>query len=52
MITLSAGLLRCEAKVLHSGRLLATAEAYLRDENGKLYAHATTNCAIYPVQRG
>ena len=51
-ITLSVGLLRCESKVLHSGRLVATAEAYLRDANGKLYAHATSNCAIFPVQRG
>ena len=50
-ITLSVGVLRCEAKVLHSGRLIATAEAYLRDSKGKLYAHATTTCAIFPIQR-
>ncbi|MGW4897291.1 PaaI family thioesterase [Kitasatospora sp. NPDC004240] len=42
-----SGLLRCEAVVLHLGRTMATAEArVLGAENGKLYAHATTTCAI------
>lgn len=50
-ITLSVGLLRCEGVVLHSGRMVATAEAYLRDAQGKLYAHATSTCAIFPIQR-
>ncbi|MFF2073766.1 PaaI family thioesterase [Kitasatospora sp. NPDC058162] len=40
-------LLRCEGVVLHSGRTMATAEAkVLGTESGKLYAHATTTCAI------
>ncbi|MDX2077906.1 MAG: PaaI family thioesterase [bacterium] len=51
-ITLSVGLLSCEGKVIHSGRMIATAEARLVDATGKLYAHATTTCAIFPVQRG
>lgn len=51
-ITLQVGILRCEAKVLHSGKQIATAEAYLRDENGKLYAHGTSTCAIFPIQKG
>nr|WP_280683546.1 PaaI family thioesterase [Kitasatospora sp. MAA19] len=42
-----SGLLRCEGLVLHLGRTMATAEARVVGvENGKLYAHATTTCAI------
>lgn len=38
---------RCEAEVLHLGRTMATAEArVIGTENGKLYAHATTTCAV------
>ncbi|WBP90697.1 PaaI family thioesterase [Kitasatospora cathayae] len=40
-------LLRCEGVVLHVGRTMATAEArVVGAESGKLYAHATTTCAI------
>lgn len=45
-ITVATGALRCEATVLHLGRTLATAEAKITDAAGKLYAHATTACAI------
>ncbi|MEU1288936.1 PaaI family thioesterase [Kitasatospora sp. NPDC005856] len=42
-----SGRLRCEGVVLHLGRTMATAEAKVVGvENGKLYAHATTTCAI------
>jgi acyl-coenzyme A thioesterase PaaI-like protein len=42
-----SGLLHCEGVVLHLGRTMATAEArVVGAENGKLYAHATTTCAI------
>ncbi|MGW3230001.1 PaaI family thioesterase [Kitasatospora sp. NPDC001095] len=42
-----SGPLRCEGVVLHLGRTMATAEArVVGAENGKLYAHATTTCAI------
>ncbi|MFD4658844.1 PaaI family thioesterase [Kitasatospora sp. NPDC058444] len=42
-----SGRLRCEGVVLHQGRTMATAEARVVGvENGKLYAHATTTCAI------
>ncbi len=44
------GLLRAEARVLHRGRTVATAEADLRDLSGKLFAHATTTCMIFPAQ--
>jgi len=33
--------------VIHCGRQTATAEGRVRDENGKLVAHATTTCLIY-----
>jgi len=45
-VTLSTGRVVCNAVVLHAGGRMATAEAKLRDVNGKLYAHATTTCFI------
>lgn len=45
-VTIKTGLLRCEGKVIHFGGKIATAEATVRDEAGKLYAHATTTCLI------
>ncbi len=45
-ITLSSGRVRCEARVLHVGKTIATAEANVTDAAGKLCAHATTACAI------
>jgi uncharacterized protein (TIGR00369 family) len=40
----------CEARILHRGRTLATSEAYLRDGAGKLLAHGTETCAIFPFE--
>lgn len=40
----------CEARILHRGRTLATAEGYLRDSKGKLLAHGTETCAIFPIE--
>ena len=40
------GTLRAEGRVLRAGRRLALAEADLIDKDGKLYAHATSNCMI------
>jgi uncharacterized protein (TIGR00369 family) len=48
-VTASTGRIVCEALILHSGRRMATAEAKVRDEAGRLYAHATTTCFVYPV---
>lgn len=42
------GIVTCEALLLHRGRTIATAEAYVRDKNGKLLAHGTETCAIFP----
>ena len=40
------GLVTAEASVIHAGRRTATAEARVVDEDGRLYAHATTTCLI------
>lgn len=41
------GAVRAEARVIHAGRQIATAEATLKDSSGRLLAHATTTCAIF-----
>jgi uncharacterized protein (TIGR00369 family) len=41
------GRVYCEGRVLHFGRTIATSEATLKDENGKLLAHGTETCAIF-----
>lgn len=40
----------CEGRVVHRGRTLATSEASLKDRNGKLLAHGTETCAIFPIE--
>ena len=40
------GVVRCEGRVLSRGRQIATAEAQLMDENGKLLAHGTSTLII------
>lgn len=44
------GPLRAVATVVHRGGQMATAEARVEDENGRLYAHATTTCFVFKVQ--
>ena len=46
------GLVRAEGRVIHPGRRAATAEGTLKDRSGKLYAHATTTCMIFPADSG
>jgi len=41
------GPLRAVGTVIHGGRQIATAEARIEDEKGKLYAHATTTCFVF-----
>ncbi len=45
----NTGKVICEARVVHRGNRMATAEATLKDEAGKLYAHGTTTCLIFPL---
>lgn len=42
------GRLSCEGKVIQRGRTLALSEARLVDSGGKLYAHASETCMIFP----
>jgi uncharacterized protein (TIGR00369 family) len=52
-VTLSTGPIRCEGTVLSLGRRSATAEAKVTTAaSGKLIAHATTTCMIFPLSGG
>lgn len=44
------GPMRAEGRIIHRGRTLATSEGDLKDRAGKLYAHATTTCMIFPAK--
>ena len=39
---------RAEGRIVHRGRTVATSEGDVKDASGKLYAHATTTCMIFP----
>lgn len=43
------GRLFARGKVIHPGRQLATSEAKLTDENGKLFAHGTQTCSVFKI---
>ncbi len=49
-LTKDTGPVRAEGRVIHRGRTVATSEGDIRDSGGKLYAHATTTCMIFPGQ--
>ena len=40
---------RCEGRVLTRGRTIATSEAVLTDMDGRVLAHGTETCAIFPI---
>lgn len=44
---IKTGLLRCIGNAIHVGRQIGTSEARIVGPDGKLYAHATTTCAIF-----
>ncbi|MCI4065425.1 PaaI family thioesterase [Micromonospora sp. R77] len=48
-VTVASGLLRCEGTVLQRGRRTALAEARLTDGRGRLVAHATSTCLLFPL---
>ena len=50
-MTKDTGPVRAEGRVIHRGRTVATSEGDLKDRAGKLYAHASTTCMIFPAQR-
>jgi uncharacterized protein (TIGR00369 family) len=49
-LTEEAGPVRAEGRIIHRGRTTATAEGQLRDRAGRLYAHASTTCMIFPAK--
>jgi uncharacterized protein (TIGR00369 family) len=49
-LTKDTGLVRAEGRIVHRGRTVATAEGEIKDASGKLYAHATTTCMIFPAK--
>jgi uncharacterized protein (TIGR00369 family) len=49
-ITKDTGDIRAEGRIVHRGRTVATSEGDLKDRAGKLYAHATTTCMIFPAK--
>ena len=51
-IGIRTGRVLCEGKTIHVGGRIATAEARLLDESGKLYGHATTTCMIFRGENG
>lgn len=48
-LTADTGAMRATGSILHRGRRTATAEGRLIDAEGKLFAHATTTCMIFPL---
>jgi uncharacterized protein (TIGR00369 family) len=47
-ITLETGEIRAEGNVLNCGRRIGTAEGRITDTKGRLLAHGTTTCLIFP----
>jgi uncharacterized protein (TIGR00369 family) len=48
-VTDRTGPVRAEGRVINVSRQIGTAEGRLVDAGGKLYAHATTTCLIFPI---
>ncbi|HLH49497.1 MAG TPA: PaaI family thioesterase [Roseiarcus sp.] len=48
--TPQSGALRAEGKTVHVGRQFGTAEGRLTDPQGRIIAHATTSCLIFPLR--
>jgi uncharacterized protein (TIGR00369 family) len=48
-LTKDTGPVRAQGRIIHRGRTVATSEGDLKDRAGKLYAHATTTCMIFPA---
>ncbi len=49
-LTRDTGPIRAEGRLIYRGRTLGTSEGDIKDANGKLYAHATTTCMIFPAR--
>jgi len=49
-MTKDTGPVRAESRIVHRGRTVATSEATLKDRAGKLFAHASSTCMIFPAK--
>ena len=50
-VTLASGVLRAEGSIVHPGSRVATAEAKLLDDEGTLFAHASSSWLIQAAVR-
>jgi uncharacterized protein (TIGR00369 family) len=48
-ITLETGQIRAQGTMLNCGRRVGTAEGRVTDAKGRLLAHGTTTCLIFPI---
>lgn len=48
-MTAATGPVRCEGRILNVGNRIGTAQGSITDAEGKLYAHGTTTCLIFPM---
>jgi uncharacterized protein (TIGR00369 family) len=46
----SSGIVRCTGKLIHRGSRVATSEGQLLDERGRLLAHGSETCMIFPAE--
>lgn len=51
-MTAETGKVRATGKVIHAGRRMATSEGRLVDRNGRLLAHGSTTCMVFPLPGG
>jgi uncharacterized protein (TIGR00369 family) len=48
-VTLKTGRMRAEGELIHAGARVGTAQGKLVDAEGRIYAHGTTTCLIFPM---
>lgn len=48
-VTVEVGTVHAEGTTLHVGRSIVTCDSRLVDLNGKLYAHGTCTCSVFPM---
>jgi acyl-coenzyme A thioesterase PaaI-like protein len=46
---MKTGPMRAEGRLIHAGSRVATAEGKLIDGAGKIYAHGSTTCLVFPI---
>ena len=49
-VTEQTEILNCEAKPIHIGKRLATAEGKVKDRNNNLIAHGVSTCSIFKIK--